>query len=242
MPIALLPDNAVDIPIAQDTELAASRRRRFGLSVALGSHVSMPTYAGRADDGLGDLLSAADGQLLGYSAQVEASYRVAPGLQVSAGVGVSGTASAFRHQSRYDTTTTVDGALVDAVAIRTVSHTNRRQVLFVPVSVVYGRAIGKFDLQLGVGCALNFVTSQHGRTLNAAREIITYGINSPEPPIKRVYVGYHFRPMLTYWASPRLGVQFRPELRYQQFGRSPLWEVNGYSVDVGASFGLNFAL
>ena len=102
----------------------------------------------------------------------------------------------------------------------TVSHNNRRQTISLPFTVTYGRPVGKFDLQLGVGCALNFVGNQTGKTLDIDHQVIAYGNHAAQLPVRRFHLTYHLRPAVTYWATPRIGLRYVPS--YGTNGSEPL--------------------
>ena len=136
-----------------------------------------------------------------------------------------------------------NGQQVDAIATRRVQHNNRQTLLSVPLMLEKTFAAGRWEAGLAAGVSFNYLTQQSGRSLNALQQVVTYSSGGGESlPSPDFYLSYQIRPTINYRLNNQVSIQARADFRWQQYGKSALYELSANSMLYGGSIGVVFGL
>jgi len=227
------------LPTKEIERAETSTRPRVEAGLFVGTNWLRQRFASTTTDDLGATLNATRGQALGQSLAFEGSYRLNSIFRVVGGISIARTHTTFRYTTSWDTTTSVNGNIVPAVATRKVTHNNFQTLVAFPFLLEASTAIGRFETGLAAGGAFTLVSQQTGRSLNTSQEVVSFGGESSAPlPIPKTYFALMLRPQLTYRLSHTFSLQARADLRWQQYQNSALSGLDGGSVQIGGSVGV----
>lgn len=219
---------------------------RFSLGVYAGANLLLRTYESSSTDDLGAALNRSAGSALGQAGSVELRYRLTERLSLISGFAVDRHHSTFSFVSERDTLLPREGfpgQTINGIATRTVDHNNFETTISAPLLLEYFRPFGDFELGFAGGVAWNKVIRQSGKLLNNDNRIVSYGEGAEVAlPTSATYLSYQLRPSLSYALSDKLFLQLRTELRYQNYGVSPLFGAKHQALRVGASLGVRIGL
>ncbi len=225
------------LPIEQN------RRGHMSVGVFFGTHLWLDQFEATSQ---GETLQAAHQSEVGYSSALEIQWRLSPEIYLNTGFEYVISQTRFDLITSWDTMTYRDGPgsdLVNAIATRRVRHYNKHVFYSIPVTIGYEKQAGRFGFGLNAGVRFNVITSQKGRSLDAAEQIVSYPDNESEVlPYRRFFLAYQLQPYVAYQLNPGLRLQVRPDVRYQQHGHSDLYDLKHHSWQLGLSAGIFYSI